>query len=224
MTCKEVIKELRSSNKKKEDRLFPPLKINDEVLGTAIKDVKALAAKIGRNHDLSLELWDAGIHECKLLASLIEEPRKVSLEQLSEQVRDIKEKTIVDYFIKHVVSKTDFLLSRANSWTNMSNTQRVRYAGYLCVSELAHRSTILDNNYFSKHLLIIELQLGTARGLIKEGQLNSLIAIGSRNKILNRKAVKIAKKLGEIKLIQGSRTKKVNPYTILKSEKVQGKL
>jgi len=225
MTCNEAIEELRAyAVDKKEDRLFPPLKINDEVLGVTIKDIKSLATKTGKNHALSLELWDSGIHEGKLLATLIEEPRKVSLEQLSKQVRDIKEKTVVDYFVKHVVSKTDFLLSRANSWTNMSKTQRVRYAGYLCVSELAHRSTILDNNYFSKHLLIIELQLATARGLVKNGQLNALISIGSRNKALNKKAVKTAKKLGEIKLIQGNRTKVFNTHQILTSDKVQTKL
>lgn len=225
MTFNEIIKALRSLvKKKKKDRLFPPLKLSDEVLGVTKKEIRALASKIGKNHELSLELWDASIHEGKLLATLIEEPRKVSLEQLSKQVRDIKDKTVVDYFIKHVVAKTDFLLSRANSWTNMSKPQKVRYAGYLCVSELAHRSTILDNNYFSKHLMIIELQLATARGVIKDGQINTLIAIGSRNKTLNRKAAKFAKKLGPIKLIQGNRHKTIHPYEILTSEKVLTKL
>ncbi len=225
MTCNEAIKELRSLIvKKKEDRLFPPLKINDEILGVPIKNIRLLASKIGRNHELSLELWETKIHESKLLATLIEEPRKVSLEQLSKQVREIKEKTIADYFIKYIVSKTDFVLSRANSWTNMSKPKYVRYAGYLCVNELSSRSITLDNNYFSKHLLIIELQLNSAKGLIQNGQVNSLIAIGSRNKVLNKKALKIAKKLGDIKLIQGNRSKVVNPHSILSDEKIQSKL
>jgi len=224
MTCKETIKALRSLVKKKDDRLFPPLKINDETLGVTLKDIKSLSSKIGKNHALSLELWDAKILEGKILATLIEEPRKVSLEQLSKQVREIKDKTVADYFVKHVVAKTDFLLSRANSWVNMSKPQHVRYTGYLCVSELAHRSIILDNNYFSKHLLIIELQIANARGLIKNGQLDTLLAIGSRNKVLNKKAVKAAKKIGKIKLITGNKQKVVNPFLVLTSDKVQSKL
>ena len=45
-----------------------------QVLGISMPTLRKMAKEIGRDHALALELWDSGIHEARILASMIGEP------------------------------------------------------------------------------------------------------------------------------------------------------
>src|SRR6266480_2462820 len=45
-----------------------------QALGVSIPTLRKMAKEIGRNHALALALWDSGIHEARILASMIDEP------------------------------------------------------------------------------------------------------------------------------------------------------
>ena len=51
-------------------------------LGISIYLLRPLAKEIGTHHNLALQLWDSGIHDARLLAVLIEDPRQVTSEQM----------------------------------------------------------------------------------------------------------------------------------------------
>ncbi|PNX47146.1 MAG: DNA alkylation repair protein, partial [Thermoplasmata archaeon M11B2D] len=51
-------------------------------LGISIYELRPLAKKIGRNHELALRLWDSGIHDARLLACFIDDPAKVTKDQM----------------------------------------------------------------------------------------------------------------------------------------------
>src|SRR6266576_2994615 len=55
-------------------------------LGIAIPVLRKMARTIGRNHPLALELWTSGIHEAKILASMIADPHLISPQQMDEWV------------------------------------------------------------------------------------------------------------------------------------------
>jgi len=55
-----------------------------EVLGIQIYKLRDLAKKIGRNHQLALELYKSPVHEARLLAVLLNELIKVTPEQMGE--------------------------------------------------------------------------------------------------------------------------------------------
>src|SRR5207245_4791136 len=59
-----------------------------QALGVSIPTLRKMAKEIGRNHALALALWDSGIHEARILASMIDEPRLVSTQQMDEWVND----------------------------------------------------------------------------------------------------------------------------------------
>lgn len=56
----------------------------DSALGISIHTLRSLAKEIGVNHELAIQLWDSGIHEAKILASMISEPTRVT-ENLMEK-------------------------------------------------------------------------------------------------------------------------------------------
>ncbi len=41
-----------------------------------------MTKRIGQNHETALRLWESGIHEARILASMVEEHQKVSDEQM----------------------------------------------------------------------------------------------------------------------------------------------
>ncbi len=50
-------------------------------LGISIPTLRKIARETGRNHSLAIELWSTGIHEARILASMIAEPQLVSPHQ-----------------------------------------------------------------------------------------------------------------------------------------------
>jgi len=87
MDCDHIIKELKKHSSKESVRGMERFGINpSRTLGVAIPILRKLAKQIGRNHDLSLQLWSTGIHEARILASMIEEYDMVTERQMEEWV------------------------------------------------------------------------------------------------------------------------------------------
>ncbi len=197
----------------------------DKCLGVGIMKLRKMARTIKRNHERALQLWDSGIYEGKILSILTEEPKKISLEQLERQVHQLYTFELATYFADNIVARTSFLQEKANAWTMPQQPEIVRRAGYACVVRLAKSSRILDDNYFLKHLIIIEFEIERANDWIKEGQNHAHIAIGCRSKTLNEKAIELAYQVGKIEIDYGdSALQAPNALEILKSERVQGKI
>ena len=57
-----------------------------QVLGVSIPTLRKMAKATGKNHALALELWATGIHEVRILASMIDEPQLVSWQQMEAWV------------------------------------------------------------------------------------------------------------------------------------------
>ena len=53
----------------------------DNALGIPMPVIRTMAKRIGRNHELAQLVWDSKIHEARILAALIDEPKKVTFEQ-----------------------------------------------------------------------------------------------------------------------------------------------
>src|SRR6266481_10152940 len=50
--------------------------------GISVPVLHALAKRIGRNHGLAQDLWETGIHEARILATLIGESEKVTAAEM----------------------------------------------------------------------------------------------------------------------------------------------
>ncbi len=58
------------------------------VYGVSLPFLRGLAKSIGRNHELALDLWATGVHEARILASIIDVPRLVTEAQMERWVVD----------------------------------------------------------------------------------------------------------------------------------------
>src|SRR2546425_8974129 len=55
-------------------------------LGISVLDLRRLARDLGADHTLAQKLWASGIHEARILASFIDDPRRVTAAQLDRWV------------------------------------------------------------------------------------------------------------------------------------------
>ena len=55
-------------------------------LGISVVDLRKLARDLGTDHALAQRLWASGIHEARILASFIDDPRLVTAAQMDRWV------------------------------------------------------------------------------------------------------------------------------------------
>jgi 3-methyladenine DNA glycosylase AlkD len=85
MTKTEIIKELKKNANPKNvegERRFGNQGKN--MLGITVTFLRKFAKKIPKDHKLALELWNTGIYEAKMLASMIDELDKATEKQMDK--------------------------------------------------------------------------------------------------------------------------------------------
>lgn len=58
-------------------------------LGVSLPELRKLARTVDKNHAIAPRLWKSGIHEARILASLVDVPREVTEGQMDKWVRDL---------------------------------------------------------------------------------------------------------------------------------------
>jgi 3-methyladenine DNA glycosylase AlkD len=171
--------------------------------GIGLTQLRKLAKKVGRNRELSLELWESDIYDAKTIALLIDDPKQITKQQAEKQVEELEAG-----MLSHVFSSCDATLAKsplafelANEWTQ-SNHEMRRRCGYGLLYELSKnkRNKALTDEYF---LACIEDINSKIFDIANSPSLNlamgsALMGIGKRNKVLNQRAVEVATKVGPI--------------------------
>ena len=61
----------------------------EQRLCISVPDLRKLAKEIGTDHKLAMGLWRTGIGEARILAAMIDDPDKLTEEQMEDWVKDI---------------------------------------------------------------------------------------------------------------------------------------
>ena len=69
---------------------------NSRALGVKLPDLRKMAKGIKKDHQLALELWDTDIHEARILASLVDDPKVVTTQQMDSWVNDFASWDVCD--------------------------------------------------------------------------------------------------------------------------------
>jgi len=84
--------------------------------GVSVPKLRALAREVGRDHQLALKLWETGLHDARLLASMVDEPEQVTIDQMDRWVRDFDSWDVVDGSCGNLFDKTPFAVAKAREW------------------------------------------------------------------------------------------------------------
>lgn len=197
MSAKRIISDLKKLKNKKNIEGMARFGINPETaLGISIVTLRKKAKEIGRNHKLALELWDSGIHEIRILATMIDNHDEVTKAQMNSWVKDFNSWDLCDQCCSNLFRKTSFASELLNKWVK-SNHDFTRRAGFVLMATFAvHNKEMKDNEFLHYFPLIVEYSTDE-RNFVKKAVNWALRQIGKRNLQLNKEAIKICKKLVE---------------------------
>ncbi len=165
-----------------------------KALGISAPNLRKLAKEIGRDHRLALRLWDSGIHEAKILASLIDEPEMVTAAQMERWVKDFDSWDVCDACCCNLFDKTPVAYQKAAAWSRRKE-EFVKRAGFALVAYLAVHDKKAKDEVFIRFLPIIKRESRDERNFVKKAVNWALRQIGKRNTALNRLAIQTAKEI-----------------------------
>src|SRR5436305_11952241 len=79
-----------------------------QALGLTMPVLRKMAREAGRNHSLALELWASGLHEARIMASMLADPRQVSPELMEDWVKDFDSWDMCDQVCGNLFQKTPY--------------------------------------------------------------------------------------------------------------------
>ena len=86
---REIVHKLRSMKNAKNLEGMARFGINTEnAVGVSVTTLRKMGRELGRNHELALSLWSTGIHEARILASIVAEPERVTKGLMEKWVKD----------------------------------------------------------------------------------------------------------------------------------------
>jgi 3-methyladenine DNA glycosylase AlkD len=165
--------------------------------GISVYVLRALAKEIGIDHALALQLWKSGIHEARLLASFIDDPVKVTESQMERWVNDFDSWDVCDQCCGFLFDKTKFAEAKAVEWSKRER-EFVKRAGFVLMAALSVHDKKATDAMFVKFFPIIQRESRDARNFVKKAVNWALRQIGKRNRILNKKAIEIGQKIGQL--------------------------
>jgi 3-methyladenine DNA glycosylase AlkD len=223
MQCDEVLTRLKRLANPEAVEGMARFGINPhDTLGVSMPNVRKIAKEVGKDHALAEELWRSGVHEARIVACLVDDPKSVSEDQLDRWVGDFDSWDVCDQCCSNLFDKTEFAYDRAVHWANRDE-EFVRRAGFVMMAALSVHDKKASDSRFLVFLPIIKSRSTDERNFVKKAVNWALRQIGKRNQNLNEAAIKTAT---EIKTIdsKGARWIASDALRELTSKPVQQKL
>ena len=166
-------------------------------VGVTVTELRRFARDLGHDHELAGALWASGVHEARLLASLVDEPALVSEAQMEAWVADLDSWDVCDGVCGNLFDRTPFALDKAVEWSSREPEFEKRAAFALMASAAVHRKDLPDAA-FASLLPVIRAQATDERNYVKKAVSWALRQIGKRSSGLNPLAIRTAEQIERI--------------------------
>jgi len=107
--------------------------------GVSLVDLKAFAQHFKKDHLLALKLWNKKWRETMILATLLDEPREVSEEQMDFWVKTAENTEIIEQVCMNLFPGTLYAFVKSIEWCR-GKKYLVKYAGLMLMGRLAFSS------------------------------------------------------------------------------------
>lgn len=168
----------------------------DNAFGISMAALRPLARRHRRNHKLALQLWRSGKHEARILASLIDDPKEVTRDQMDRWAADFDSWDVCDQACMKLFSATPFVSQKAEEWA-ADEREFVRRAAFAMIAGFAVHAKEVPDADFLPFLDLIEQTAKDGRNFVKKAVNWALRQIGKRSPMLHPHALALARKLAD---------------------------
>ncbi|HZP20861.1 MAG TPA: DNA alkylation repair protein [Bauldia sp.] len=190
-----VVAELRALGSEANRQGMARYGINTaRALGVSMAASRPLARKYRRDHALAAELWRTGIHEARILAGLIEDPKLVTPAQMDAWAADFDSWDLCDQVSMKLFAATPYAPERIAAWAK-DEREFVRRAAFATIAGYTVRARQAKDAEFLPFLALVEEHATDPRNFVRKAVNWALRQIGKHSPGLHRKALALAGKL-----------------------------
>lgn len=167
-----------------------------QALGISLPKLRALADH-HRQHELALQLWQTGIHEARLLASMVDDPQQVTRQQMESWVNDFDSWDVCDQVCGNLFDRTPWAVECALAWSEREE-EFVRRAGFVMMAELAVHNKKMPDEAFLQFFPVMLRHADDGRNFVRKAVNWALRQIGKRSPGLRQAAIEAANQIHQI--------------------------
>ena len=163
----------------------------DDAFGVSVYELRRVAKELGRDHELALALWATGNHEARLLASMLDDPARVTERQMDGWAAAFDSWDVCDQVTSNLFDKTPFAWDKVEQWSG-SQDEWVKRAAFATAAALAAQDKTAADEPFLHVLELCRREAGDDRNYVKKAVNWALRNIGKRNQRLHAASLRTA--------------------------------
>lgn len=148
------------------------------VLGVPVGVLRALAKRLGTDHALADALWKTGVHDARMLATMVADPARVTPAQMDRWTRAMDNWALVDAACFSLFDRTPHVFGRVEAWAGDAR-EMVKRAAFALLASAALHGHGTDAEHL-RGLQLVEREASDPRNFVKKGVSWALRAIGGK--------------------------------------------
>lgn len=191
----KVLQDLRAAGTEKKRasavRVGIPM---ENAFGVSVGDIRSFAKALKAQPELAEPLWDTGIHEARVLATMVVDARAISRSGIERWLRDVVSWDLCDHLCGNLVRHRTDAPSLVRRWIG-SPKLYVRRAAFALIAELAVHDKSLDDDAFADFTRLVVEHAGDPRPHARQAASWALRSIGKRDTANHDRALQAAAEL-----------------------------
>ena len=163
--------------------------------GVSVGALRRYAKPLGTDRELAQALWASGRYEACMLATMLDDPARVTKTQMNAWARDFDSWALVDTACFELFDKSKHAWAQAERWS-VARPEFTKRAGFALVWALSVHAKSAPDAPFETGLGWIERAATDDRHFVKKAVNMALRALGKRNPSLHAAALRTADRLG----------------------------
>ncbi len=180
------------------------------MFGVKYGDLNKMVRQIKSDHDLALELWESGVFDARVLATMVAVPDHMSLTSLGKWMEDVDCHGL-SVSLSNVAQRSPVAVKMVAKWAK-ARWELVASTAWMMVAGIARESPQLyTKTEYKAFLKTIEAEIHQAQNRVKASMNGALISIGTY--IDEKTAVKVAQRIGLVEVDHGDTSCKT-PFAV----------
>ncbi len=199
-TARSVLADLERMGTAQNRKVYARHGVGPATFGVSYANLGKLKKAIKQDQKLAVALWESGNHDARVLASMVADPAAMTVGQLNAWAKDLDNYVLTDAFAS-LVARTPHRRKKAEQWMKATG-EWVGRTGWLVVTSLV-KDDDLPDDYFIDLLGTVEAEIHGRKNRVRDAMNYALIAIGMRNKALEKRAIAAARRIGPVEVDHG---------------------
>ncbi len=196
-TYQTILNELEALSNENTARIYQKIVVDEKVLGVNRGPLRQMVKAYIPNHELGLELWNTNILETRLMATMILEPKKLSIQDLSELISQTSSVSLIDELTFEVFEIFLYNTELFEDWLHHPDLRLQRAAWNNAIVQV-HRKKLTEDEA-NELIDTIEAHLTDSPEIVKYAMNRCLVETAVNYQAFTERCLDIGARLGVYK-------------------------